>query len=62
VTATQPGTGTFASVTTSATVTITGALPVVKKTITCVKGKKTVKKINMCHPRVFDNNNKKINN
>jgi hypothetical protein len=25
-------------------------------------GKKTVKKINMCHPCVFDKNNKKINN
>jgi hypothetical protein len=44
VTATQPGTGTFASVTSSATVTITGALPVIKKTISCVKGKKTIKK------------------
>jgi len=44
VTATQPGTGTIAAVSSSATVLITGALPVVKKTITCVKGKKTVKK------------------
>ena len=44
VTATQVGTGAIASVSASATVTITGALPAAKKTITCVKGKKTIKK------------------
>jgi hypothetical protein len=44
VTATQAGTGTIASVTSSRTVTITGAVPVVKKTISCVKGSKTIKK------------------
>jgi hypothetical protein len=44
VTATQPGTSTIAAISTSATVTITGTLPVVKKTISCVKGTKTIKK------------------
>jgi hypothetical protein len=44
VTATQPGTGTIAAVSVSASVLITGSTPVVKKTITCVKGTKTIKK------------------
>jgi hypothetical protein len=44
VTATQSGTSTIASVSKTLTVTIAGALPVAKKTITCVKGKKTIKK------------------
>ena len=44
VTATQLGTGTIAAVTATATVTITGDLPAIKKTVSCVKGKKTVKR------------------
>ena len=44
VTATQSGTSTIAPVSKTLTVTIAGALPVAKKTITCVKGKKTIKK------------------
>jgi hypothetical protein len=44
VTASQSGTSTLAPVSKTLTVTIAGALPVVKKTISCVKGKKTIKK------------------
>jgi hypothetical protein len=44
VTATQSGTSTIAPVSKTLTLTIAGALPVANKTITCVKGKKSVKK------------------
>jgi len=44
VTASQPGTGTIAGVSASTSIKITGAQPAIPKTITCVKGKKTVKK------------------
>ena len=44
VTASQAGTSTIAPVSKTLTLTIAGALPAAKKIITCVKGKKTVKK------------------
>jgi hypothetical protein len=44
VTASQSGTSTIAPVSKTLTLTIAGALPMAKKTITCVKGKKTVKR------------------
>jgi hypothetical protein len=44
VTASQSGTSTLAPVSKTLTVTIAGALPAAKKTISCVKGKKTIKK------------------
>ena len=44
VTATQAGTGTIAAVSTTVTITITGSVPAILKSITCVKGTKTSKK------------------
>jgi len=44
VTASQSGTSTIAPVSKTLTLTIAGALPAVKKTISCIKGSKTVKK------------------
>ena len=44
VTATQPGTLTLAPISATANVMITGAVAPIKKTITCVKGKKIQKK------------------
>jgi hypothetical protein len=44
VTASQVGTSTIAPVSKTLTLTIAGALPVIKKTITCTKGSKSVKR------------------
>ena len=44
VTATQAGTSTLAPVSTTANITLTGTAAAAKKTISCVKGSKTVKK------------------
>ena len=50
VTATQPGTSTLAPISATAAVMITGAVAPIKKTITCVKGKKT-KKVSGTNPK-----------
>jgi hypothetical protein len=44
VTASQSGNSTIAPVSKTLTITIAGSLPAVKKTITCVKGTKTIKR------------------
>ena len=50
VTATQLGTTTLASTSVTSTVVIEGAVPAVKKTVTCVKGK-TTKKVTGTNPK-----------
>ena len=50
VTATQPGTSTIAPISATATVMISGVVAPTKKTITCVKGKKT-KKVSGTNPK-----------
>jgi hypothetical protein len=50
VTATQPGTSTIAPISGTATVMIAGVVAPTKKTITCVKGKKT-KKVSGTNPK-----------
>jgi hypothetical protein len=50
VTATQPGTSTIAPISATATVMIAGTVAPTKKTITCVKGKKT-KKVSGTNPK-----------
>jgi hypothetical protein len=50
VTATQAGTSTLAPVSATASITLTGKAVVVKKTITCMKGK-TTKKVNGIIPK-----------
>jgi hypothetical protein len=45
VTATQPGTSTLAPISATASVMIAGTVAPTKKTITCIKGKKTKKVI-----------------
>jgi hypothetical protein len=50
VTANQPGTSTVAPISATATVMIAGAVAPAKKTITCVKGKKT-KKVSGVNPK-----------
>ena len=50
VTATQPGTSTIAPISATATVMIAGSVVPTKKTITCVKGKKT-KKVSGTNPK-----------
>ena len=50
ITATQPGTSSIAPISATATVMITGAVAPPKKTITCVKGKKT-KKVSGTNPK-----------
>ena len=50
VTATQPGTSTIAPISATSTVMITGTVTPAKKTITCIKGKKT-KKLSGINPK-----------
>jgi hypothetical protein len=50
ITATQPGTSTIAPISTTATVIIEASTASAKKTITCVKGKKT-KKVSRVNPK-----------
>jgi len=50
VTATQPGTSTIATISATANVMIAGTISPTKKTITCVKGKKT-KKVSGVNPK-----------
>ena len=50
VTATQPGTSTIAPISTTATVVITESIAPAKKTITCIKGKKS-KKVSGTNPK-----------